>query len=258
MYKQLFVPLLLSPCCLFSQLTITPKLGLQLCGFSSYEKGVEPREDLRLSVPDPEVYVGVEANVYAKKYKLSVGLEFNNLGESFTIKNDSSVYDNGRVGTKHNSESGSHTHILLYTYYDRIYNYLGESKRFSFFYGVGAGIGFNRTDAFYRETQGALYSATYWGGENYTYIEIYHTPSGTGYFLKLRGGLAFHKKNGQEKLLLEMYYNKGFKTMLKHSLNYEYGHAPSQTNIHKVTDLRFNGRGTTLGVNLCMPIYLSK
>ncbi len=258
MVKIILLALFFCPSYLFSQITFTPKAGIEFSGLSYYPKSTNKQSDIKISTPDIEMFLSGEIGFQNKREKFSIALEMKNISEGVVVFNDSTVFPNnyGRIGKGRVGHFTGGTHTFVGLFYDRINNYFPSSKILSYFYGAGIGVGFNRTDAYYRETQNAGYSSAFWGGDNFTNIEMWNKPTGHGIFLKLRGGIALHNKKRKECVLLELFWNKGFRKMLEHTVNYSYGYSPLPGSGHSVTGYRFNSRGTTFGSTLGFPIRI--
>ena len=120
-------------------------------------------------------------------------------------------------------------------------------------------VAFNRSKGYYKNKPGASYvfSQSNWDN-NYSFIEIFTQSKGVGYFLKLKGGFAFHNKKGLETILLELFYNQGLKKMQEHTVNYRYYYTPVPGSGNSGSGIRFNNKGTTFGGTLGFPVYFFK
>lgn len=257
--KFLFVPILLFFSVTKAQVVITPRLGLEYFGISYYPGQAVKRNDIKISVPDKNIFLSGEIGIIKGGSRISISYEMKNLGEGMGVINDSTVSPTGRVfsGKSILQVSGTISYVGLY--YDRFSVLNKNFPRFKWYYGAGLGIGFNRTDAYYLENQDAGYSSFNYGDVQWqSYGQMWNKPTGNGIFLKIRSGLAYANKRKREILLLDIYWNQGFKKMLEHTVNYGYGIPGNAGSWHHVTGHRYNNRGTTFGATLGFPIYLFK
>lgn len=240
-----------------AQISIIPKIGFEYSGIAYYPKGAIKYEDIRITVPEGEGFLGAEISLTKKKQKITLAAELMNLGEGVTIYNDSAVLPNNVVVYRSASLLTGGSIVFLGIFYDRVSTPI-KNTRLSFFYGCGTGIGFNKNEEYYRTAQDAGYSSAYFGGDNPISIQRWAKPIGHGIFLKLRGGISLLNKKSREIIILEFFWRQGFIKMNEYTVDYSYTYVGAPGSGHSVTGYRFNSRGTTFGSTLGFPIYFSK
>ena len=257
MQKKIYLLAVFFPSLLSAQISITPKIGFEYSGIAYYPKGAVKYDDIRITVPDGELFLSVELSMIKKKEKFSLAFDRMNLGEGVLIPQDSVVFSNGYVGEGTTRSQTGRNVLFVGFLYDRI-NKPIMGTLLSWFYGAGFGIGFNKDEAYYRETQNAGYSSSYFGGDNPVSFQRWAKPTGHGVFIKLRSGISLMNKKDREIIILEFFWNQGFRKMVEYTLNYSYSYVGAPGSGHTVTGYRFNNRGTTFGATLGFPIYIAK
>lgn len=242
------------------QFSISPTIGVEWSGISHHDKGQVKRKDLKVNNPDVEGLVGIEFSLQSGEIKISVVIDRKNMGESIRIVNDSLVhysFYNSLVAGKGSSRlqlGGNFPYLALI--WERFPAIEQNRKRIKIIYGTGLGLMFNKSPAYYRETQNAGHTHVYYGGDNYCEIEVFNSPNGIGIFLHLRGGLILVNKYNRERIGLRFFWSQGFRDMIHSSINYSYGYIPAGAGSgQKVNNYKFSTRGTTFGVDLAFPIY---
>jgi hypothetical protein len=256
MYKTLALVLFFSNTVL-GQVSLTPKFGFEYSGIAYHSNGATRYKDIKISTPDGEMFLALEAGFQHKNDKFSLLIERMNVGESVSIIRDSVFYTDGFVGYGTTRKLTGRNILYLGLQYDKLKK-ITNNQHLSFFYGVGIGIGFNRTATYYREVQNAGYSSLYAGGENIVSIQRWAKPTGHGVFIKLRGGFSLINKKKREAVILELFWRQGFRKMIEYTVDYSYSSTLRPSYGRSVTGYRFNNRGTTFGTTIGFPINLSK
>jgi len=240
-----------------AQVSITPKIGFEYSGIAYYPKGAIKYDDIRITIPDGEMFLSCEIGWTIRRDKFSLLIERMNIGEGIKIIRDSVFFSNGFIGSGQYRLLTGRNGLFLGLNYDKI-NKPVKKTWLSYFYGACFGVGFNRTETYYREVQNAGYVDAYRGGDNPYTIRRWAKPTGHGFFLKLRGGLSLMNKKDREIIILEFFWRQGFKKMIEYTANYSYSSTLQPSYGHTVTGYRFNNRGTTFGATLGFPIYIAK
>jgi hypothetical protein len=230
-------------------------MGIERSGICYYPKHAMRRNDIKISVPINGVFLSGEIGITKNNKKFSIGYEMKNIGEGMGVINDSAVTPIRTVFRGIDRHSTGGTISFIGVYYDRYSKINKNISWLKWYYGVGVGIGFNRTDAYYRETQNAGYSSF---ASNDYYLEMWNKPTGHGIFLKFRGGLSVLNKKRREVMLLEVFWNQGLRKMLDHTVNYGYGYPPNPSSWHRVYGLKYSNRGTSFGACLGFPVFIKQ
>lgn len=245
-----------------SQILFTPKIGFELNGFNSVAVNQIKRQDLRVTVLDFGVHFGAELGVVKKNNKFSFLVERKGFASAFRIINDSAIVPNTNpIRYSSNNRNSLVLGISSVYYglnYDRIDIKSNLFEKLVFNYGFGVGIHLNLRKQDYIDFTNLSYYQSSWSGFNYTNSEVFTFRRGNGFNVKIRGGFAFLNKKKRAYLTLDAYWNQGFVVMNNYIVNYNYGTTNVPSTYRSVKEYKYNTRGTTAGVTLGFPIYLSK
>jgi hypothetical protein len=124
--------------------------------------------------------------------------------------------------------------------------------------GGGIGIGLNENKKTFQLSQGLAFSTWRYEGQNFVRGELYSMHNGIGIFIQSRASISYLNKRKEEKIVLQLFFSKGLRNMITHTLNYSYGYTPAGIGSGaSVTNYKFNTRGSSFGATLNFPIYIS-
>ena len=263
MYKQhaLFLILFIPLFSIAQKLYVVPGLNFNYYGLNKVEV---TRKDI--NTPKPHIGANWFVNVKYKTKKLifSLSLKQSVLGTSFKVRN---IYVHDtilgiRLLTHADGIDQLHATASVEKETNRFYHFVGNSL-FKINFKAGFGIGFNRTQSYYKEQ----YSYNSYGmADPWSFIVYEQTikRKGIGYYLSPGIGLDFYNKKKRKILFTELYYDFGLKKMTEFNMNYEYAKYlyPTQNidpnQYTRVLNYKVFTRGSTFGLKIGIPIKILK
>ncbi len=126
---------------------------------------------------------------------------------------------------------------------------------FQFFYGLGVGVGFNRSKNYYDSSLSA--NIVKWDNRyNYVTYTSSFMRKGTGIFICPSIGMEWKNKKGKTYLISELYADLGLIKMFRINIDYEYGTYTNPPMRKYVNNQELNSTGSTVGLKIAVPVKL--
>ena len=244
------------------KLYIAPFTGLNLSSFS-YPKGGRAANSI-LSYPKfINLNPGLGADIiYAKgKFRHVLSIASNPLGSSFRgkVKNRE---NNQNVIIFNAASSDKQLTIGYQLFHEQYLSKVNSKRKLAFYYGMGAAVGFNRSEEFYKinNVPFAGGTATIPPGWFYAFEQTTAQLQSvqSGIFLMPEAGLTYYNKKKKPVVNLSLYSYLGLRSQNAYNLVLQYGQLNTSYFVEERLTLRT--RGGLFGFKISFPfcIYTKK
>ncbi len=240
---------------LTQKISIVPHTGINLSAFGYRAGGKDPASILTYpKFNNINPVLGVDIMYEKGKFIHALGVSSQPFGISF--KGDVKQEGTNQTAILFSHAAFDRQFMLSYQLFVQSRISKTSSKRPVYFnYGMGLGVGFNRSKNFYsinnipRSFGGSSLPA----GHFYAY-EYNRFRTGIGYFLKPEIGFIFYNKKKKPFLNTSLFYNIGLTEMESFKLKLQYGNL--FTTYFKEENQILKTRGSVFGFKIGVPVKL--